>query len=51
MDLGADRSPDRVDTAGRVVIERFHIPGMTTNLRHFSFPAQNETIAPQGSHE
>ena len=36
---------------GGVVIEPFHIPDMTTTLRCFSFPAQDETMAPLGSHE
>ena len=37
--------------AGRVAIKPVHIPDMTKTLRHFSFPAQDETMAPLGSHE
>ena len=43
-------SPISVDSWG-LVIEPFHIPDMTTTLPHFSIPAQDETMAPLGSHE
>ena len=43
-------SPIPADSWG-VVIEPIVIPDMTTTLPHFSIPAQDETMAPLGSHE